>query len=221
MAARRRAIKGTTAGGRTPLYASIYTALNELEKIRRASDHAAPAGDRRALRWAGHVERVLVRRPPEGGAAPRGPDLHDRAASVEGHQGAARSSSSANRRRGRISSCARWRPRPARRAFFPVDLAGARRRLRRHRERAGASVFARLPVVEHGARRRASGASRCEIVGARREVADARRATSPSGCSRTRGDASNRARSVESAQTRAPCIAITASCRPAWCGSPL
>jgi Ca-activated chloride channel family protein len=33
------AIKTTKAAGRTPLYASLYTALTELEKERRASDH--------------------------------------------------------------------------------------------------------------------------------------------------------------------------------------
>lgn len=36
MAAVKAAINATKAGGRTPLYASIYTALNELEKIRRS-----------------------------------------------------------------------------------------------------------------------------------------------------------------------------------------
>jgi Ca-activated chloride channel family protein len=38
IAAVDRAIHGTTAGGRTPLYSSIYTALIELAKIRRAED---------------------------------------------------------------------------------------------------------------------------------------------------------------------------------------
>jgi VWFA-related protein len=41
MTAVDRAIHGTTAGGRTPLYSSIYAALIELAKIRRAEDATA------------------------------------------------------------------------------------------------------------------------------------------------------------------------------------
>ena len=58
MAAVEAAIKSTRPAGRTPLYASIYTALIELEKVRRASSEPRRQAIVRALRRTGHVEHA-------------------------------------------------------------------------------------------------------------------------------------------------------------------